>query len=77
MSDALKSRIIAHRDAPDIYDPPTFEQMARRIEELEERLGWVIVERDKTFALMLDRAETAESKLVKARAALAETEGGE
>lgn len=35
MADALMDRIKAHRSAPDVYDPPTFEQMADRIEELE------------------------------------------
>ena len=37
-----------------------------RIEELEAKLDWVLVERDETFALMLDRAQTAEAKLAKA-----------
>ena len=41
-----------------------------RIEELEAKLDWVIVERDETFALMLDRAQTAEAKLAKALRAL-------
>jgi SPX domain protein involved in polyphosphate accumulation len=39
---------------------------ADRIEELEAKLDWVITERDETFALMLDRAQTAEAKLAKA-----------
>jgi predicted RNase H-like nuclease (RuvC/YqgF family) len=34
----VKDRIVAHRSAPDVYDPPTFEQMANRIEELEAKL---------------------------------------
>ena len=34
MTDALMDRIKAHRSAPDVYDPPTFDQMADRIEEL-------------------------------------------
>ena len=34
MTDALMDRIKAHRDAPDTYDPPTFEQMADRIDLL-------------------------------------------
>lgn len=38
MADALMDRIKAHRSAPTVYDPPTFEQMADRIEELNERL---------------------------------------
>ena len=36
MTDALMDRIKAHRSAPDVYDPPTFDQMADRIEELEK-----------------------------------------
>jgi hypothetical protein len=35
MTDALMDRIKAHRSAPDTYDPPTFEQMADRIDLLE------------------------------------------
>jgi hypothetical protein len=46
------------------------QEAADRIEELEAKLNWVIVERDETFALMLDRAQTAEAKLVKALEAL-------
>ena len=33
--DMLMHRIRAHRSAPDVYDPPTFEDMARRIEALQ------------------------------------------
>ena len=36
--DALLDRIKAHRSAPDVYDPPTFDQMAERIFELEAKL---------------------------------------
>ena len=35
----IKDRIVAHRSAPDVYDPPTFDQMADRIEELEAKLA--------------------------------------
>ena len=35
MSDILLDRIKAHRSAPDVYDAPTFNEMADRIEELE------------------------------------------
>jgi len=35
----IKDRITAHRSAPDVYDPPSFEQMADRIEELEAKLA--------------------------------------
>ncbi len=34
MADRLIDRIKAHKDAPDVYDAPTFEDMADRIEEL-------------------------------------------
>jgi hypothetical protein len=36
MSDILLDRIRAHRSAPDVYDPPTFEEMADRILKLEK-----------------------------------------
>lgn len=32
--DAIYHRIRAHKADPDVYDPPTFEQMADRIEKL-------------------------------------------
>jgi hypothetical protein len=34
--DILIDRIRAHRSAPDVYDPPTFEDMADRIMKLEK-----------------------------------------
>jgi hypothetical protein len=34
MTDALMDRIKAHRSAPDVYDPPTFDQMADHIDLL-------------------------------------------
>lgn len=34
--DMLMHRIRAHRHAPDVYDPPTYEEMAERILLLEE-----------------------------------------
>ena len=39
MSDILLDRIKAHRSAPDVYDAPTFDDMADRIEELEAKLS--------------------------------------
>ena len=39
MADALMDRIKAHRSAPTVYDPPTFEQMADRIEVLENKIA--------------------------------------
>ena len=53
------------------------DEMADRIEELEAKLDWVLVERDETFALMLDRAQTAEAKLAKAVEALEKLNVGE
>jgi hypothetical protein len=48
----------------------TAEEIGRAFEkdagQLREKLNWVLVERDKTFALMLDRVQTAEAKLAKA-----------
>ena len=38
MTDALMDRIKAHRSAPDVYDPPTFDQMANYIQELTLQL---------------------------------------
>jgi uncharacterized protein YkwD len=32
-------RIKAHRSAPDVYDPPTFDQMADRIDQTEAKLA--------------------------------------
>lgn len=37
-NDILMDRIRAHRSAPDVYDPPTFEDMADRIMKLEAML---------------------------------------
>lgn len=68
MTNLLKDRIVAHRSAPDVYDPPTFEQMADHIEELEAKLAkamktlscyaghWVD---DKTFIRTDDGGELA------------------
>ena len=41
--DALLDRIKAHRSAPDVYDPPTFDQMAERIFELEDKLKGLMI----------------------------------
>ena len=43
MTDALLDRIKAHRSAPDVYDPPTFDQMAERIFELEDKLKELMI----------------------------------
>jgi hypothetical protein len=36
-------RIKAHRSAPTVYDPPTFDQMADRIEQTEANLANAVV----------------------------------
>ena len=61
MTDILKHRIKAHRSAPDVYDPPTFEDMANRIE-------WLQAQRN--FAQR--QVVAAETKLAKAVEALEE-----
>jgi hypothetical protein len=38
IDDILMDRIKAHRSAPDVYDPPSFEDMAKRIYQLEMKL---------------------------------------
>lgn len=56
-------------------DGALLQEAADCIEELEGKLTWVLVERDETFALMLDRVQTAEAKLAtceKYRSAYAE-----
>jgi len=67
MSDDLVKRL---RDVAEATGPNDARQIALdaadRIEELEAKLDWVITERDETFALMLDRVQTAEAKLAKA-----------
>ena len=62
MTDALMDRIKAHRSAPDVYDPPTFEQMADYIQEL-------------TLQLLATSGQAADAldKLAKAVEALRET----
>lgn len=35
----ISDRIKAHRSAPDVYDPPTFDQVADHIAELEAKLA--------------------------------------
>ena len=68
MSDDLvkRARHNALSDMPHYASVELIEALADRIEELEAKLDWVITERDETFALMLDRAQTAEAKLAKA-----------
>ena len=62
MKATIKDRIVAHRSAPDVYDPPSFEQMADRIEELEERLKAAQDDAKEAEAY----AEELEAKLAKA-----------
>jgi hypothetical protein len=51
MSDPLLDRIKAHRSAPDVYDPPTFDQMADRIMHLEDALKEI-----RDYAMVADKA---------------------
>ena len=62
MTDALMDRIKAHRSAPDVYDPPTFDQMTDYIQEL-------------TLQLLATSGQAADAldKLAKAGVALRET----
>jgi hypothetical protein len=52
MSDPLLDRIKAHRSAPDVYDPPTFDQMADRIMHLEDALNPDIAQSQKVQSSM-------------------------
>lgn len=73
MTDALMDRIKAHRSAPTVYDPPTFEQMADRIEQLKERnkeLALQLLATSGQAADALDRAVVAEAKLTRVVEAL-------
>jgi hypothetical protein len=40
--DMLMHRIKAHIASPDVYDPPTFKEMADRIKELEAQVGGLL-----------------------------------
>lgn len=42
IDDILMDRIKAHRSVPDVYDPPTFEDMAKRIKDQHEMLEKLI-----------------------------------
>jgi hypothetical protein len=76
MTDALMDRIKAHRSAPDVYDPPTFDQMADRIEELERERDAALAAQDYTYIGkdmkpilardLEDAKDEAEAKLAKA-----------
>ena len=66
MKATIKDRIVAHRSSPDVYDPPSFEQMADRIEELEELLKAAQDDAKEAEAY----AEELEAKLAKAVEAL-------
>lgn len=62
MDDELIHRIRAHRSAPDVYDPPTFEEMADRIMKLEKAYdAWAHV-----AASYKKRCEDAEAALRRA-----------
>ena len=81
MTDALMDRIKAHRCAPDVYDPPTFDQMADRIEALMIILDRFVASRIRTqgpvvpfdhFLKVAEDQNTAQAKLAKAVEALRE-----
>ena len=59
MTDKLLDRIKAHRSAPDVYDPPSFEAMAERIEKLETLYRSCL----EAFAKNKMKAEKAEADL--------------
>jgi len=69
MTDALMDRIKAHRSAPDVYDPPTFDQMADRIKQLEEG------NKELTLQLLATSGQAADAwdKLTKTVEALRDT----
>jgi hypothetical protein len=62
-------RIKAHRSAPDVYDPPTFDQMADRIKQLEEG------NKELTLQLLATSGQAADAwdKLTKTVEALRDT----
>jgi len=71
MTDALMDRIKAHRSAPDVYDPPTFDQMADRIAQTEAKLA-----KAEAYLQKISRHANRSCSAIAARA-LAELEGGE
>ena len=61
MDDILLDRIKAHRSAPDVYDPPTFDEMADRIIDLEKAYdAWA-----DTTARYKNRCKTLEASLLR------------
>jgi phage shock protein A len=70
MDDPLLDRIKAHRSAPDVYDPPTFDQMADRILELEANLLAVGEDREKIGGKLMTKLEELEAKRAAAEAAV-------
>ena len=69
MKATIKDRIVAHQSAPDVYDPPSFEQMADHIEELDAKLAKAVETLKK-----LDVGEGWAAQI--ARTTLAELTGG-
>ncbi len=69
MTDALMDRIKAHRSAPTVYDPPTFDQMVDRIKQLEES------NKELTLQLLAVHGQAADAldKLTKTVEALRDT----
>ena len=64
--------LIARLRKADEYEPLGHDgwEAADRIEALVKEKRWIMEERDRTFALMLARAEAAEAKVEKLRGAL-------
>lgn len=75
----ISDRIKAHRSAPDVYDPPTFDQMADRIEELEAKLAKAVEALGDLADCVDDGCFCSEMRLAttmdQARATLAELKG--
>jgi hypothetical protein len=74
MTGALMDRIKAHRSAPDVYDPPTLDQMANRIEELEAKLAKAVDALEAGVICTTKHGGAAEFLRI-ARATLAELKG--
>jgi len=79
MTDALMDRIKAHRSARTVYDPPTFDQMADRIEQTEAKLAKAVEALRELVTCVEDGCYCSEAKMAgamdDARTALAELEG--
>lgn len=72
VSDMTDEELIERLRKADEYEPLGHDgwEAADRIEALVKDKRWIMEERDRTFALMLARAEAAEAKVEKLRGAL-------